>query len=71
MAMDNLNLFPNDDVPEDRKEGEDGGERCLAIDDKEWYVVNLEAIGKVSNACPSSIGMGYDYDLVAAIYELL
>lgn len=44
MAVNDLDLFPNDDIPKDGKEGEDRWHRCLAIDDQKRHMVNFEAI---------------------------
>ena len=70
MAMHNLYLLPNDDVPKDREEREDGRERGLAVDDEERNVVDLQAIGKVADAGSAFVGMRNDYDFMAAVYEL-
>ena len=67
--MDDLYTLTNHNVAEYREEGEDGGEGRLAIDDEEGDVVDLEAIGEVADACAAFVGVGYDYDLVAAIDE--
>jgi hypothetical protein len=71
MAMYNLDALADHNVAEDGEEGEDGGERRLAVDDQEWDVVDLEAIRKVSHACSAGIGVGNDNDLVASIDEFL
>jgi hypothetical protein len=71
MAMYYLNLLPYDNIPEDGEKREDGRKRCFTVYDEEGYVVDFEAIGEVSDACPPSVGVGYDYDFVAAIYEFL
>lgn len=70
MSMYDLNLFPYNDIPEDWEKGEHGWEGRGAIDDEEGNVVDLEAIGKVSNACPSRVIVSYDDDFMAAVYEL-
>lgn len=71
MAMDDLNLFANHDIPEDRKEGEHCRHSRLAIYDEERYMVNLETIGQVSNPGPPFICMCNDNDFMAAVYEFL
>jgi len=71
MAMHYLDSFANHDVPEDGEEGEDGRKGCLAVDDEERYVVDLEAIREISYACSASVGMSDDNHLVAAIDEFL
>ena len=71
MAVDNLDLFADDDVAEDGEEGKDGGKRRFAVDDEERDVVDLETIGQVSDACAAGVCVGYDDDFVAAVYEFL
>jgi hypothetical protein len=71
MAVHYLDALANDDVAEDGKEGEDGWERGLAIDDQEWNVVDFEAIREVSYACSARIGVGNHNHLVASINEFL
>lgn len=71
MAMYNLNPLADGDIAKYGEEGEDGWERRLAIDDKEGNVVNLEPVGQVSYACPASVGMCDDNDLVPSIDEFL
>jgi hypothetical protein len=71
MAVYNLDALADDNVAEDGEEGEDGGERRLAIDDEERDIVDLEAVGEVSHACSTSVGMSDDNDLVASINEFL
>ncbi len=70
MAVDNLDLLPYNDVSKDGKEGEDGRERGFAVYDEERNVVDLQAVGKVADAGAAFVGMGDDYDLVAAVDEL-
>lgn len=69
--MDDVDLLPYEDVPEDRKKGEDGGKGCRAVDDKEGNVVDLEAIGEVAYAFTVVVGVCYDNDLVAPVNEPL
>jgi hypothetical protein len=71
MAMYDLDLFPYDNVPEDWEEGEDGGERGLAVDNEERHMVDFEPIREVSHTSSACVCMGDDYDFVAAINELL
>jgi hypothetical protein len=71
MAMHNLDLLSYDDVPKDGEERKDGRERSFAVDDEEWNVVDLETVGKVSNARPPSIRMGYYDHFVATVDEFL
>lgn len=69
VPMDNLNLLSNDNIAEDWEEGEDGWESCLAEDDEEWHVVDLEAIGEVSHAGSSFVRVCDNDNLVATIDE--
>jgi hypothetical protein len=71
MAMYNLDALADHNVAEYGEEGENGGERRLAVDDQEWDIVDLEAIGKVSHASSTGVGVGDDNDLVASIDEFL
>lgn len=71
VAVHYLNPFADHDVPEDGEEGEDGREGCLAVDDEEGHVVDLEAVRQVSHACPASVGMCDDYHLVSSVDEFL
>jgi hypothetical protein len=71
MAMNYLNALAYYNVPEDGEEGEDGRERRFAVDNEEGDVVDLEAVCQVADACSTSIGVGDDNDLVAAINEFL
>lgn len=71
MAMDDLDLFTDDDVPEDGEKGEHRRQSRLAINDEERYMVNLKTIGQVSNPSPSFICVCDDNDFVAAVYEFL
>lgn len=71
MAMYDLDAFANNNIPEHREEGEDGGEGSLAVDDEEGHVVDLQTIGEVSDARSACIRVCDDYDLMAAIDEFL
>lgn len=71
VAVDNLDSFSDDNIPEDRKEGEDGWKGGFAVDDEEGDVVDLEAIGEISDAGSAFVGMRDDDDFVAAVYEFL
>ena len=69
MAMYNRDLFSNKDVSEDWKAGEDSWEGSCAVDDKEWDVVDLEAIREISYAGSPLVCMCYDYNFVSSINE--
>lgn len=70
VAMDNLNLFSNEDISKDWEAGEDSGEGSCTVDDEEWDMVNFEAISKISYASSPLVRVGYDYDFVPSIDEL-
>jgi hypothetical protein len=70
MSMYYLNLFSNDDIAKYWEEGEHGWERRGAVNDEEWDVVDLEAIREVSYTRSFFfVGVGNDYNLVAAINQ--
>lgn len=71
MAMDNLDLLPNDNVAENGEEGEDGGEGSLAVDNEERDMIDLESIGEVSDSCSALVCMGDDNDFMSAIDQFL
>jgi hypothetical protein len=71
MTVYDLDPFAYDDIAKHREEGEDGWEGSLAVDDEEWYIVDLEAIREVAHPCSPGICMSDDYDLVSAIDEFL
>jgi hypothetical protein len=71
MAMHNLNLLPYDDVPKDGEKRKDGRERSFAVNDKKGHVIDFKTVGKISNACPPGIRMGYDDYFVSTVDEFL
>lgn len=71
MSMDDLYTLSDDYVSEDGEKGEDGRKGSLAINDEERYVVDLEAIGQVSDSSATLVGVGNDYNFMSAVYELL
>ena len=70
MAVYNLDLFPDHDISKNRKEGEDSRHGGFAVNDEEWDVIDLEAIGKVSHPSATFVRMGDDYHLVATVDKL-
>jgi hypothetical protein len=70
VAMYNLNLLSNDNIPEDGEEREDGWEGRCSIDDEKWNVVDFEAIRQISHSSPPVVCMSDDYDFVPSINEL-
>jgi hypothetical protein len=70
MAMYDLNLLSNDNVPENWEEGKDSWEGRLAVDDEERDVVNFEAIREVSDAGPPFVCVRDDNHLVPSVDQL-
>lgn len=70
MSMYYLDLFSNDDIAEYREEGKYGWKRCSTVNNKEWHVIDLEAIREVSYTRSFFVCMSDDYNLVAAVNEL-
>jgi hypothetical protein len=71
MSVYDSNALADDDVSEDREEGEDSREGCLAVYDPERDVVDFETIGQVSHAFSTLVGVRNDDDFVSAIDEFL
>lgn len=71
MAMNDLDLFPNYNISENREEREDSWKCGLAVDDKERNVVDLESICKISDTCSTFVCMSDDDDFVATIDQFL
>jgi hypothetical protein len=71
VSVDDFDLLADYDVPKYGEEGKDRRKGGLAIDDKEGYMIDLEAIGQIANASSASIGMRYDDDFVPTIYQFL
>lgn len=70
MAMHDLDLFSNDDIPKDWEEGEDGGKGSCAVDDEKWDMVDFEAIREISHPRSPIVGVCYDDDFVSSIDKL-
>jgi hypothetical protein len=70
VAVDNLYLFSDDDIPKDWEKGEDGGHRRFPIDDQKGDMVDFETVGQVVNSCPALIGMSYDNNFMSSINQL-
>lgn len=71
MPMHYLNLFSNDDIPEDRKKRENGRHSSLPEDDQEWHMVHFKPIGEISNSSATLVCMSDDDDLVSPVDEFL
>lgn len=71
MAMDNFYPFPYNDISKDWEEREESRHSSLPIDDKKRDMVDLEPVCKIPHSRSTFIGMSYDYNLMATIYEFL
>lgn len=71
MTVDDFDTFADDDVPKDGEEREDSWKGRLSIDDEEWHVVDFDAVGQVTDTCPTSVGMCYDNHLVSSVDKFL
>jgi len=71
MAVNDLYLLADYDIAKDRKEGKNGREGGLAVDDKERYVVDFEAVGEISNSGTALVCMSDYDDLVSSVDKLL
>jgi hypothetical protein len=69
MPVYDLDLLPNDDVPEDGEERKHRGEGCITVDDKEGHVVYLETIRQIPYAGSLIVCVGDDYNFVSAVDE--
>ena len=69
MPVHDLNLFPQNDVPEDGEEGEDGREGAFSIDDQEGNMIDFESVREVSDSGATFVGMRDDDDLVPAVNQ--
>lgn len=75
VAMDDLNLFPDEDVPKNWKGREHCGKGRRSIYDPVGDVINLETVGQVSHSSSTrvwrAIGMGNDDYPMASIDQFL
>lgn len=71
MAVDNVDLLPNNDVAEYWEEREDGWKRGRAIDDKKGHIVDFETVRQIADAFSILIGVSDDHYLVASIDKSL
>lgn len=71
MAVDNLNLFANDNIPEYGEEREHRRHSRLAIYDEERHMVNLETIGKIPNPSAPFVCVSDDYDFMTTVDKFL
>jgi hypothetical protein len=78
MAVHDLDLFADENLSQMWKRGEDGWEGRGAVHHPMREVIDLESVGQVSDAGSAGVavvrwpvGVGDDYDLVAAVNELL
>jgi len=71
MTVDDLNLFSNDNIAENGEEGKDGREGCLAVDDEEGDVVDLEPVGEVAHSGPAFVRVCDDDHFVSTVNQFL
>lgn len=71
MAMDDFDLFPNNNVSKDREKREDCRHCRLAVDNPKWNVVDFEAIREIMNASPAFVSMRDHDNFVTSINEFL
>lgn len=71
MSVDNVDVLPNNNIPEYGEEREDGRECGFAVDDEEWDVVDLESIGEVTDSRPPFVCMCNNNNFVSPIDEFL
>ena len=67
MTMNDIDSFPQDDIPKHREEGEHGREGGASVDDEEGHVVDFQAVGEVSNTCSPFVGVCDDDYFVAPV----
>ena len=70
MSVNNLDLFSNENVSENRKAGEDSWECSGAIDDEKWDMIDFETISEISYTGSPLVCMRYNYDFMSSIDEL-
>ncbi len=70
MTVNNLNPLPQDNVAKDWKERKDRRHRRFSVDDEEWNMVDLEAIGQITDTSATFVGVCNNDDLVPAIDQL-
>jgi hypothetical protein len=71
MAMDDFDLLSDDNVSEYWKERKNSWECRLPIYNKEWNMVDFQAIGEISNSSSSFIRMGDNDYFMASVDEFL
>lgn len=70
MAMNNLDPFPDYDVPQYREKGKHGWKSRLSVDNQEWNMVYLQTVGQVMHSCPAPVGVSDHDHLMSSIDEL-
>ena len=70
MAMNNLNLFSNDNVSKDGEERKDGWHCGFSINHEEWDMIDFETICQVPDPSPAFIRVSYNHHLMTAIDQL-
>jgi len=57
VAMHDLYLLANENLPQSWEGAEDGGEGRRAIDHPVWKMVDFEAIGEIPDAVPAGVAV--------------
>ena len=70
MAVNNLDLFSNNNVSKDGEKREDGWKGAFTIYNQERHMVDLETVGEIANARSALISMGDNNNFVTAVNQL-
>lgn len=70
VAMNNLDLFANNDVPKDWEEREDSWHSALSIYHQKRHMIDFEPICQVPDPSSSLVRVCYNHHLVASIDQL-
>lgn len=70
VTVNDLDLLSDDNVAEDREEGEDRGKGALSVDNEKRDMVDLQAVREIAYPCPPFVRVCDDDDLVSAIDQL-
>lgn len=71
VCMHHSDPLPHKHTAQQREAVEDGGGRGLVVHDLQGEVVDLQAVGQVSDALPPAVGVGGDHHLVSLLDQAL
>ena len=71
VAVHDVDAFADQDVPQDRKRGEQRWQCALVVDHIEWQVVDFHSVRHVPHAGSIAVGVRHDHHLVAAVHQAL